>query len=169
MTGALVLVIAAVAAAALVLLLVGLREFRSDALEILHVDDLELLRKEQRRRARAMGLWRRSLGVRCPVCGDCSARVGSRGSSAGSTRRGVLVASRSTGSSRSAPRGVCSSHRWCSCSSSRATSSTCRCASPYRCCCRWGGSRALSASAGSGWTATSRTSSTCSLSRSWPA
>ncbi|MBE7699035.1 type II secretion system F family protein [Oerskovia sp. Sa1BUA8] len=55
MTAALVLVTAALAAAAVVLLLVGLREVRSDALDILHVDDLELLRKEQRRRAQGEG------------------------------------------------------------------------------------------------------------------
>ncbi|QAY64379.1 hypothetical protein ET495_15485 [Xylanimonas allomyrinae] len=48
------------AAAATVLLLVGLRWARSDALDLLEVDDLVLLRKEQRKRAEGEGVLARA-------------------------------------------------------------------------------------------------------------
>ncbi|QAY63495.1 type II secretion protein F [Xylanimonas allomyrinae] len=56
----------AAAAAATVLLLVGLRWARSDALDILEVDDLTLLRKEQRRRAEGEGLISRLARAQVP-------------------------------------------------------------------------------------------------------
>jgi len=67
MTAALLVLFAGVGAAtAVVLLVVGLRWARSDALDILEVDDLQLLRKQQRKRAEGEGILARAARAQVP-------------------------------------------------------------------------------------------------------
>lgn len=60
MSAGVLFVVATLAAAATVLLVVGIRATRSSALDVLETDDLALLRKEQRRRAEGEGLLQRA-------------------------------------------------------------------------------------------------------------